>query len=64
MYSMLFQDKSVRIWDLRSEQCLGEVSTPGIPCVEFDRQGLIFAIAAEAGVIKLFDLQDYSKGPF
>ena len=52
------------MWDLRSEKCCGEMKTPGIPCVEFDHQGLVFAVSSEAGIIKLFDLKDYTKGPF
>jgi len=27
-------------------------------------QGLVFAVAATAGVIKLYDVRSYDKGPF
>jgi hypothetical protein len=27
-------------------------------------QGLVFAVAASAGVIKLYDVRSYDKGPF
>lgn len=36
----------------------------GRPCVSFDPQGLIFAVATATNVIKLYDLRYYDKGPF
>ncbi|XP_015383149.2 protein ANTHESIS POMOTING FACTOR 1 isoform X3 [Citrus sinensis] len=36
----------------------------GRPTVAFDQQGLVFAVAMEAGAIKLFDSRSYDKGPF
>lgn len=58
------QDKTVRLWDLRDSACQGVLTTPGQPCANFDEQGLVFAVAVESGVIKLYDVRGYDKGPF
>ncbi|KAH9742402.1 WD REPEATS REGION domain-containing protein [Citrus sinensis] len=57
-------DHSVRIWDLRVNACQGILRLRGRPTVAFDQQGLVFAVAMEAGAIKLFDSRSYDKGPF
>eukprot|EP00200_Dunaliella_tertiolecta_P004296 CAMPEP_0202349436 /NCGR_PEP_ID=MMETSP1126-20121109/6933_1 /ASSEMBLY_ACC=CAM_ASM_000457 /TAXON_ID=3047 /ORGANISM="Dunaliella tertiolecta, Strain CCMP1320" /LENGTH=288 /DNA_ID=CAMNT_0048941255 /DNA_START=162 /DNA_END=1025 /DNA_ORIENTATION=+ len=58
------QDKTVRLWDMRTNLCQGLMQAPGNPCASFDQQGLVFAVAATAGVIKLYDVRSYDKGPF
>jgi len=30
----------------------------------YDQQGLVFAVSTEDGVIKLYDVRSYEKGPF
>uniref|UniRef100_A0A7S0WIF9 Anaphase-promoting complex subunit 4 WD40 domain-containing protein n=1 Tax=Chlamydomonas leiostraca TaxID=1034604 RepID=A0A7S0WIF9_9CHLO len=57
-------DKSVRLWDLRTNICQGIMHVPGVPCTSFDQQGLVFAVATESGVVKLYDVRSYDKGPF
>jgi len=37
---------------------------PEWACVPPKMQGLVFAVAATAGVIKLYDVRSYDKGPF
>jgi hypothetical protein len=32
--------------------------------VAFDQQGLVFAVGADNGIIKLYDVGGYQQGPF
>lgn len=57
-------DNSVRLWDLRTPICQAVLQTPGAPVAAFDQQGLVFAVGAEGGVVKLYDAAQYAKGPF
>lgn len=57
-------DHSVRLWDLRTNACQGQMQVRGRPSVAYDHQGLVFAVAMEGGAIKLFDVRSYDKGPF
>jgi COMPASS component SWD2 len=58
------EDKQVRLWDLRSGQCQAVLHAPGIPTCAWDEQGLVFCVAAESGIVKLYDARYYSSGPF
>lgn len=58
------QDNTVRLWDLRTPVCQAVLATPGPPVAAFDQQGLVFAVGADSGVIKLFDAANFAKGPF
>lgn len=58
------EDKQVRLWDLRSGECISYLIAPGLPTVAWDEQGLVFCVGAESGVIKLYDAKNYSAGPF
>ncbi|GIL78667.1 hypothetical protein Vretimale_6168 [Volvox reticuliferus] len=58
------QDRTVRLWDVRTNICQGCLQTPGNPTATIDQQGLVFAVATESGIIKLYDLRSYDKGPF
>lgn len=64
MFMSAAQDKSVRLWDLRTAICQGHLQTPGNPVGSFDQQGLVFGVATECGVLKLYDVRSYDKGPF
>ncbi|XP_068599103.1 twinfilin-2-like [Brachionichthys hirsutus] len=57
-------DKTIRIWDLRSENCQGLTNPLGKPVCSFDPEGLIFAAGVESQAIKLYDLRGFEKGPF
>ena len=58
------QDKTIRLWDLRTNQCNGVVRCATTPAVAYDMQGLIFAAATDDGEVKLYDARGYDKGPF
>eukprot|EP00884_Botryococcus_braunii_P000796 jgi/Botrbrau1/10717/Bobra.357_1s0019.1 len=58
------EDRTVRLWDLRTPGCQGFVTTPGLPVAKYDEQGLIFAVGVESGCIKLYDARQYDQGPF
>lgn len=64
MFMSAAQDKSVRLWDLRTSICQGHLQTPGNPVASFDQQGLVFGVATESGTLKLYDVRSYDKGPF
>jgi len=58
-------DGTVRFWDLRASQCQG-VIRPGAKrsVVAYDPQGSVFACGFDDNTIKLYDVQNYDKGPF
>ncbi|CAL5218819.1 g548 [Coccomyxa viridis] len=58
------EDCAVRMWDLRSMNCEGLLETPAKSAVAFDQQGLIFAVATNNGLIRLYDSKNYQAGPF
>ncbi|PSC71591.1 CBL-interacting kinase 32 [Micractinium conductrix] len=58
------EDKQVRLWDLRVNGCQALLQTPGLPTTAFDEQGLVFAVGAERGVVKLYDARNWGAGPF
>eukprot|EP00798_Chlamydomonas_sp_ICE-L_P004991 gene4991-34774_t len=64
MFMSAAQDKQVRLWDLRATNCQGQLQVPGCPAASFDQQGLVFAVATESGMLKLYDVRSYDKGPF
>lgn len=57
-------DKTIRIWDLRSQNCQGMMHLPNRPVAAFDPEGLIFAAGINSEMIKLYDLRSFDKGPF
>lgn len=58
-------DGTIRFWDLRASQCQG-VIRPGAKrsVVAYDPQGSVFAAGFGDSTIKLYDVQNYDKGPF
>ena len=58
------EDKQVRLWDLRSGECEAVLKAPGIPTCSFDEQGLVFCVAAETGIVRLYDARNWGAGPF
>lgn len=57
-------DKTLRLWDLRSQNCQGVMHLPGRPVAAYDPEGLIFAAGVNSESIKLYDLRSFDKGPF
>eukprot|EP00854_Cymbomonas_tetramitiformis_P020115 gene20115-24079_t len=73
-------DKTIRFWDLRNTACQGLLQThcSGHPCAAYDQQGLVFAVSTgnvvmrglvvavstEDGLLKLYDVRSFEKGPF
>jgi len=57
-------DKTVRLWDLRSPDCVGLMQCQGRPVASFDPEGLIFAVGVQSEQIKLYDVRSFDKGPF
>eukprot|EP00088_Acartia_fossae_P067697 TRINITY_DN8477_c0_g5_i1.p1 TRINITY_DN8477_c0_g5~~TRINITY_DN8477_c0_g5_i1.p1 ORF type:complete len:319 (-),score=63.75 TRINITY_DN8477_c0_g5_i1:368-1324(-) len=57
-------DKTIRLWDLRSNNCQGLMNLSGRPVAAFDPEGLIFAAGVNSEHVKLYDLRSFDKGPF
>ncbi|KAI8642314.1 hypothetical protein BD408DRAFT_416600 [Parasitella parasitica] len=57
-------DQTVRLWDLRSSTCQGVLHGEGKTLAAFDPQGLVFAVGNNCDKIRVYDLRDYTKGPF
>ncbi|KRX94393.1 WD repeat-containing protein 82 [Trichinella pseudospiralis] len=58
------EDKSVRLWDIRSSNCHGYIETCGIPVSSYDPGGEHFAVACSPGDIALYDRREFDKGAF
>ncbi|GBM94472.1 WD repeat-containing protein 82, partial [Araneus ventricosus] len=55
-------DKTIRIWDLRSPNCQGVMHLPGNrSVVNYDPEGLIFAVGLNSELVKLYDLKSFDK---
>ncbi|TKR61065.1 hypothetical protein L596_028226 [Steinernema carpocapsae] len=57
-------DRTIRLWDLRSQNCQGLMQVPSRPIAAFDPEGLIFAAGLNSELVKLYDLRSFDKGPF
>eukprot|EP00111_Clytia_hemisphaerica_P018086 TCONS_00053506-protein len=57
-------DRTIRLWDLRSNNCQGLMHVSSRPVTSFDPEGLIFAAGVDAEIIRLYDLRTFDKGPF
>ncbi|XP_065668810.1 WD repeat-containing protein 82 isoform X2 [Hydra vulgaris] len=57
-------DRTIRLWDLRSNSCQGIMHVSGRPVTSFDPEGLIFAAGVDSEVIRLYDIRTFDKGPF
>merc|ERR1712212_58767 len=58
------EDKSLRLWDVRSNHCQGFLKTQGTPIGAFDPEGCIFAAGIDSNLIRLYDLRSFDKGAF
>ncbi|KAI8974933.1 Hydantoinase B/oxoprolinase-domain-containing protein [Pilobolus umbonatus] len=57
-------DNTVRLWDLRTPKCQGVFYGDGNALVAIDAQALVFAIAINSYIIKLYDYKEQGRGPF
>jgi COMPASS component SWD2 len=57
-------DRSVRMWDLRTNECKGVVSVKGTPVCAYDPEGVVFGVATFHNDINLYDSRSYANGPF
>ncbi|VUZ48049.1 unnamed protein product [Hymenolepis diminuta] len=57
-------DGTVRLWDLRSQNCHGVMHVAGRPTAAFDPEGLVFAAGINSEYLNLYDLRSFDKGPF
>jgi len=58
-------DRTVRLWDLRTPVCRGLLKLPTPPVVAYDSTGMVFAVAVNHyHKILLYDQANYDKAPF
>lgn len=57
-------DNSIRLWDLRTNACQGQLRVAAKASIAYDPQGLVFAVTTDASQVKLYDQRSYDKGPF
>jgi COMPASS component SWD2 len=58
-------DATVRMWDLRVAPCQGVLRVAGGRAVAaYDPSGMVLAVAAGGGDVRLFDVRGYDRGPF
>ena len=58
------EDRSCRLWDVRTPVCCGVMRTGDAPVVAFDHQGVVFSVVTDDGIVKMFDAKQYDAGPF
>jgi WD40 repeat protein len=58
------EDRTCRLWDLRSAACTGVMRTGAAPATAWDHQGLVFGVVTDDGIVKMFDAKSYDQGPF
>ncbi|MQL76398.1 hypothetical protein Taro_008798 [Colocasia esculenta] len=56
-------DRTVLLWDQRTEKSQGLLRVQGRPAISYDDQGMVFAVAF-GGHIRMFDTRKYERGPF
>ena len=54
-------DQTIRLWDLRSQNCQGLMHLNGRPVASYDPEGLIFAAGIDSRQLKLYDLRTFDK---
>ncbi|TIC30430.1 WD40 repeat-like protein [Wallemia mellicola] len=58
-------DDTVRLWDIRSPQCMGLLNIQGNSTAAWDPTGLIFAVSLyKESSILLYDTKEFDKAPF
>ncbi|PIC35581.1 hypothetical protein B9Z55_014895 [Caenorhabditis nigoni] len=64
MFLSVAEDKTIRLWDLKTYNCIGLMNLSSTPIATFDPEGLLFAAGLDNNLIKLYDLRSFDKGPF
>lgn len=64
MFLSVAEDKTIRLWDLKTHNCIGLMNLSATPIATFDPEGLLFAAGLDNNIIKLYDLRSFDKGPF
>ena len=54
-------DHTIRLWDLRSQNCQGLMHLNGRPVASYDPEGLIFVAGIDSRQLKLYDLRTFDK---
>ena len=54
-------DRTIRLWDLRSQNCQGLMHLNGRPVASYDPEGLIFVAGIDSRQLKLYDLRTFDK---
>lgn len=58
------EDKTIRLWDLRTPNCQGVMQVASRAVASFDPDGIIFGAGINSQSVKLYDLRSFDKGPF
>ncbi|CAL2041099.1 hypothetical protein CAEBREN_20950 [Caenorhabditis brenneri] len=64
MFLSVAEDRTIRLWDLKTHNCIGLMNLTATPIATFDPEGLLFAAGLDNNTIKLYDLRSFDKGPF
>ncbi|CAI2351175.1 unnamed protein product [Caenorhabditis sp. 36 PRJEB53466] len=64
MFLSVAEDKTIRLWDLKTHNCIGLMNLAATPIATFDPEGLLFAAGLDNNTVKLYDLRSFDKGPF
>uniref|UniRef100_A0A8R1DN84 WD_REPEATS_REGION domain-containing protein n=1 Tax=Caenorhabditis japonica TaxID=281687 RepID=A0A8R1DN84_CAEJA len=64
MFLSVAKDKTIRLWDLKTYNCIGLMNLAATPIATFDPEGLLFAAGLDNNTVKLYDLRSFDKGPF
>lgn len=59
------QDNTVRLWDLRSGNCQGQLKTVAPSFLAFDPTAVLFSVGSQVGQdLSLYDVRNFDKQPF
>uniref|UniRef100_A0A6B2LA70 Uncharacterized protein n=1 Tax=Arcella intermedia TaxID=1963864 RepID=A0A6B2LA70_9EUKA len=57
-------DQTVRLWDLRSQNCQGLIRRSGRMVASNDPSGTVFVVLSAINTVSLYDRRNYDLGPF
>lgn len=58
-------DNTVKLWNVKEDKYLGSLTAPCPPTgINYDPEGLIFAVGIKSEQILLYDVRNYVRGPF